>query len=162
MSKYKMQSILAGHSGCKIYLMEDENKRPFVRKFSKDINYNERLKLQCEKQKNFHSLILKAPKVLACGINEEGLFYFDMEYIHGITLAEYIKKIHVSEIQEIVNILTSQIELFNYKVYEDNSKIFDDKIKNLYKSINIDGGMSKFMVYHNDYGWQDNCKEINQ
>ena len=136
MSKYKMQSILTGHSGCKIYLMEDENRRHFVRKFSKNINYNERLKLQCEKQKNFHNLMIQAPKVISCGKNEEGLFYFDMEYVHGITLAEYIKRIKVNEIQEIVNILTQQMKHFNYRGYEDNSKIFCNKIEDLYKKIN--------------------------
>ena len=136
MNNYKLQCELNGHSGCKIYLMEDENKGHFVRKFSKNINYNERLKLQYEKQKNFYNQMIQVPKVLSCGVNEEGLFYFDMEYIHGVTLSEYIKRIEVNKLQEIVNILTFQIEHFKYKGYEDNSKIFYNKIEDLYKKVN--------------------------
>ena len=37
---------LGGHSGCQIYLIEDDDGKTFVRKISKDEDYNERLKAQ--------------------------------------------------------------------------------------------------------------------
>ena len=151
---YKIQSELSGHSGCKIYLIEDENKRHFVRKFSKDVSYNERLKSQYEKQKNFHHRYIHAPKVLSYGTDKRGLFYFDMEYVHGITLAEYIKKIEVNEIQEIVNILTSQMEHFTYKGYEDNTNVFLKKIDSLSKIINA-SSMRKGLELLAKYDWKN-------
>ena len=36
-----------------------------------------------------------------------GLYYFDMEYIHGITMAEYLKEVEVNEIKGIVDVLIS-------------------------------------------------------
>ena len=131
MSKYNLKSELSGHSGCKIYLLEDANKKIIVRKFSKDVAYNERLKLQCEKQKNFKNPVINAPKVLNCGTNDAGLFYFDMDYIRGVTLSEYIRNINVDELNDIVEILTFQIENINFKECKNNSNAFTDKIKNL-------------------------------
>ena len=154
MSDYKIQSILNGHSGCKIYLMEDENKQYFVRKFSKDINYNDRLRMQCEKQKNFHHLMIHTPKVIHSNFNDEGLLYFDMEYIHGITLAEYIKRIEVSEIREIVDILTSQIENFNYKNTKNDSDVFINKIEDLYEKID-DPMMCRGLNILSNYNWNN-------
>lgn len=99
---------LGGHSGCKIFLCEKDNKY-FVRKYSSSIKYNSRLEAQCEKQKNFKSSIIKTPKVLGQGY-EEGIFFFDMEYLQGITLAKYITKVDVSEIQGIVDLLIRNID----------------------------------------------------
>ena len=96
MNGCKIQTRLSGHSGCKIFLMENESKKPFVRKISKDVGYNARLKSQCEKQKHFRHQLIRTPKIFSQGITDDGLFYFDMEYIHGITLAEYIRKIDVN------------------------------------------------------------------
>ncbi len=135
MNNNRVQYELIGHSGCKIYLMKDGNENNFIRKFSKNVDYNERLKLQCEKQKSFHGLYIRSPKVLSNGIDKNGLFYFDMEYIHGITLAEYIKKVDVNEIQKIIDMLISQMEPFTYRGYTDNSKIFSAKIKDLVRKI---------------------------
>ena len=93
---------LGGHSGCKILLMEDAIGRNFVRKFSRDIGYNARLEAQCDKQEKFKDDGAKAPAVLNQGISDDGLFYFDMEYIQGITLAERIKSVQIGEIRGLV------------------------------------------------------------
>ena len=98
---------LGGHSGCQILLCEDESGETFVRKISSSIDYNERLLVQKEKQENFHDGLIKVPQVLRDGYLSNGLFYFDMEYVHGITLAEYIKEVEVNEIKGIVDVLIS-------------------------------------------------------
>ena len=135
MNGCKIQTRLSGHSGCKIFLMENESKKPFVRKISKDVGYNARLKSQCEKQKHFRHQLIRTPKIFSQGITDDGLFYFDMEYIHGITLAEYIRKIDVNEIHELVDILTSQIEQYTYRGYADNSAVFLSKLEDLNSKI---------------------------
>ena len=100
---------LGGHSGCQIYLMESDDGSVYVRKISKDREYNKRLKLQSEKQAAFSSVPIKAPKVLNSGYTEDGLYYFDMEYIQGITLAEYIKTMEIGKIKGLVEALVASI-----------------------------------------------------
>ena len=100
---------LGGHSGCGIFLYENEDGTSFVRKVSKDLDYNERLKAQYEKQHAFVGGSIRAPKVLGQGYNEAGLFYFDMEYIRGVTLAEYIKSIEIGKVRSIVDMMVGSL-----------------------------------------------------
>lgn len=101
---------LGGHSGCHILLIENNDGFVFVRKISKDIEYNPRLEKQCDKQMQFASKgDIKAPAVYNKGMNEDGLFFFDMEYIQGITLAEKIKSYEIGKIRGVVETLTANI-----------------------------------------------------
>lgn len=100
---------LGGHSGCKILLIEDDDGHVYVRKVSKDRDYNARLKIQSEKQASFDGNPIKAPKVLNSGYTTDGLFFFDMEYIQGITLAEYIKTIEIGKMKGLVEALISSL-----------------------------------------------------
>ena len=105
MNKYN----LGGHSGCQIFLIEKDDGRVFVRKISKDKEYNNRLKMQSDKQAAFRGNLVKAPQVYEQGYIENGLFYFDMEYIQGITLAEYIKTMEIGKIKGLVTALIGSI-----------------------------------------------------
>lgn len=98
---------LGGHSGCLVYLMEDDDGNAFIRKVSRDLEYNERLRAQCRKQQEFHRTPIQVPTVRNEGYTEAALYYFDMEYIPGITLSEYIKTMEIGKIQGLVEILTS-------------------------------------------------------
>ena len=100
---------LGGHSGCKIILIEEDDGFTFVRKISKDKWYNDRLQKQCEKQASFKGGKIKTPTVYNRGLNEEGLFYFDMEYIQGMTLAEHIKSMEIGAIKGLVESLVSSL-----------------------------------------------------
>lgn len=100
---------LGGHSGCQIYLMEDDSGNMYVRKISKDIDYNDRLKVQSDKQSMFKGKSIYVPAVLQQGYTSEGLFYFDMEYVQGITLAEYIKTMKIGKIAGLVEALVSSL-----------------------------------------------------
>lgn len=113
---------LGGHSGCAIYLIENDDGSVFVRKISKDISYNERLKIQCKKQAEFKAGSIKAPAVYNSGINEDGLFYFDMEYISGITLAEYIKSVEIGKVHDLVSILVDNLVPKVETVVDDTTK----------------------------------------
>lgn len=129
------QYNLGGHSGCQIYLIEDDGS-VFVRKISKDIDYNARLKIQCEKQAAFDSSFIKAPIVYNQGYTNEGLFYFDMEYIQGMTLAEHIKTMEIGEIRGLVESLVSSLvpkTLIKASIEEQNTAkdIFLKKISDL-------------------------------
>lgn len=118
---------LGGHSGCRILLIEEDDGTVFVRKISKDKEYNDRLKEQSEKQAIFSGNPIKAPKVLNTGMTEEGLFFFDMEYIRGITLAEYIKTMEIGKVKGLVeNLVVSLVPASKKKLNnEEKQKITD-------------------------------------
>lgn len=86
---------LKGNSGCSIHLMSGDGL--FVRKTSTSVGYNVRLEQQCAKQCCFHSNILKTPKVFAQGYID-GYFYFDMEYVVGVKLSDYIYQNPISRV----------------------------------------------------------------
>ena len=141
---------LGGHSGCQIILMENNDGFVFVRKISKDVAYNQRLEKQCEKQAAFTSNgDIKAPEVYNSGINEDGLFFFDMEYVQGITLAEKIKSYEIGKIRGVVEILVKNLipaerkivtpeeaerirSIFSTKIGELNNKLakYDNDVVN--------------------------------
>lgn len=132
---------LGGHSGCKVILIEKENNGYFVRKISKNHEYNSRLKEQCHKQKNFDKKYIKAPKVIDEGYTNEGLFYFDMEYVRGVTLDEYIKGVEVGKIDNLVSNIVESImpkqSSFEYIYSAKLNKIFQTKIKSLKDSVDL-------------------------
>lgn len=134
---------LGGHSGCQILLCEDESRETFVRKISSSIDYNERLLMQKEKQENFHDGVIKVPQVLGDGYLSNGLYYFDMEYVHGITLAEYIKEVEVNEIKGIVDVLISSARTEReYQSGVASPEAFRNKIKDLkYKLSKLDNSI---------------------
>ncbi len=131
---------LGGHSGCKIFLMENEEGPIFVRKISKDKEYNERLKVQCEKQAFFDGGKIKAPKVYNTGTTEEGLFFFDMEYVQGITLAERIKTMEIGKVRGVVESLVQNlVPKESIKITPEEKEriveIFQNKVVNLKKEL---------------------------
>ena len=133
---------LGGHSGCQIYLIEDDDGKIFVRKISKDEDYNERLKAQSEKQASFNGNPVKAPAVLNQGYTEEGLYFFDMEYVQGITLAEYIKTMEIGKVKGLVESLVSIIipkrSITSIpECKSDASQIFAKKLSGLRKTLSV-------------------------
>lgn len=148
---------LGGHSGCKILLLE-ENNIYFVRKFSASVDYNKRLEKQCIKQEKFVGQSIKTPKILKKGYDSNGLFYYDMEYVQGITLAKYISKIDVSKICDIVNLIIKNID-FSINSNVDQSifknKILDlkNKTKHLQNTIVNDA-----IVFLSNFNWSDFCE----
>ena len=101
---------LSGHSGCRLYLYKDSD-RIFIRKDAGHKDYNNRLKKQFVKQKKFNLKDINTPKIYTYGLNEKGVFYFDMEYINGITLSEYMRTIKVKEIVTLINLLFENLPI---------------------------------------------------
>ena len=95
---------LKGHSGCKLFIIQSDNSDYIdcVRKVSKNIHYNKRLKAQYLKQKRFKSKIFDVPEVVNSG-KTNNLFYFDMQYIRGSTLASEIGFMDTITIEKIIN-----------------------------------------------------------
>ena len=126
---------LGGHSGCKILLCEKENNELFVRKISSDSDYNKRLKIQAKKQVEYSNPNIRVPKVLNSGINEDGLFFFDMEYIQGITMSEYIKTIEIGKVRSICENIVTNIVSIDSNETEVTECVFKNKIKSLKRKL---------------------------
>ena len=122
---------LGGHSGCKILLCEKNNNEIFVRKISSDKNYNKRLAVQAKKQETYSNPNIKVPKVLQTGYTDDGLFYFDMEYVQGITMAEYIKTIEICKVRSICESIVNNIVSRDSENTDVDESIFTTKIASL-------------------------------
>ena len=122
---------LGGHSGCKILLCEKNNNEIFVRKNSSDKNYNKRLAVQAKKQATYSNPNIKVPKVLQTGYTDDGLFYFDMEYVQGITMAEYIKTIEIGKVRSICESIVNNIVSRDSENTDVDESIFTTKIASL-------------------------------
>ena len=112
MNKYN----LGGHSGCQIFLMEDDDGKNYVRETAKcggfhqtstaDFSRHERL---CGMDFHHYSLIAFQTKCHARIYGCRGLYFFDMEYIQGVTLAEYIKTMEIGKVKGLVEALVSSL-----------------------------------------------------
>jgi hypothetical protein len=111
-TKIKLLKELSGHSGCKIYLLE-EGPNIYVRKYSASVNYNERFLNQINKQSSFEYLNIKSPKILK-QYYENGLLGCDMEFIRGYQFNEWYYLIPSKELDSIVDSLLMFISC-NYK-----------------------------------------------
>ena len=153
---------LGGHSGCKILLCETDDNKTFVRKVSGSKEYNIRLKLQAEKQKKYKCNSIKAPEVLDTGMTENGLFYFDMEYIQGITLSEYMKTIEVGKERSLVEAIVHNVVAIN--VTDEggvvDETIFIDKIRSLQNKLTPHNNetINRAIAMLRSHSWKRFCK----
>ena len=121
---------LIGHSGCDVRLIEGH--KSFVRKTSKDIDYNKRLIRQCQKQKNYSGFV---PKILSEGY-DNNLYYFDMEFIRGESVASLLRHCLVTEIENICDLLIDIIKENRATRYIIKSEsTINRKIKNTHSII---------------------------
>jgi tRNA A-37 threonylcarbamoyl transferase component Bud32 len=130
---------LNGHSGCDISLYDNN----VVRKISPTLEYNGRLKSQMERQQSFSHYILKSPQVYNWGYTDNGLFYFDMEYIHGVNLNIYFQREKLHKCMEIIDLITS----FQTNVEQINVR---DQVINKIQHIKLDED-TKEILMSNDW-----------
>jgi hypothetical protein len=115
-----MNNLKSGLSGCKLELLDNLS----LRKYSSSMEYNSRLSSQIEKQKLFSNFILKnidTPKIY--NSNFESLYYFDMEYISGLSFEEYFSTSCIKNIDFVIHTL---FEYFDFLI----SNIRISNIKN--------------------------------
>lgn len=127
---------LSGHSGCRLTLYQEQD-RIFLRKDAGTVSYNKRLKRQYLKQRFFSMSGIKTPSIFKRGYNEAGVFFFDMEYINGIALAEYMKSIKIKEIVDLVNLLFRSLSINQGIYFPKANIIFTQKINALSEKLDM-------------------------
>jgi hypothetical protein len=142
---------MSGNSGCTILLLR-ENSKTFVRKISASIDYNERLKKQAEKQENFVSCNVEiiVPKILRKNFTPKGYYYFDMDYVQGGVLSDYIRKNDINNIKPVVD---KVLNFLNRKSLEtfDATNIINEKLN----SLKCDNKVKDIILNNN---WQNTPK----
>ncbi len=133
---------LSGHSGCEVDLCKD-GEEIFVRKSSGSEEYSHRLKKQFIKQKKFLLSTVQTPKILRYGTEKDGIFWFDMEFVNGITLAEYMHNIKVKEIVDLMKVLFSSLMIKDGKTNNKANELFGAKISSLKKKLGTENPLLK-------------------
>ena len=125
---------LYGHSGCGVSLIKSNNmykENLFVRKVSKDQEYNPRLEKQFFKQNGFNHPDIKSPRIYSSGFCGD-LFYFDMEYIEGRPLHDFIASNHPND---SIKILKTIFNIYKSTSYPVVDKLIKAKLKSLSSTV---------------------------
>ena len=138
--KFKCIKNFIGHSGCRLCLYKDKDTF-FLRKDAGQISYNNRLRRQCAKQKWFKLDYVKTPKILRYGYDYNNLFYFDMEFINGIIMSEYMNQIKIKEIVDLISLLFKSLPIEQGVINNKSQTIFKEKILSLYKTCDTNNSL---------------------
>lgn len=133
---FELIKTLSGHSGCRLNLYKDGSK-VLLRKDAGKPDYNRRLKKQFIKQKLFKLAEVKTPVIYDYGLDKNGVFYFDMEFINGITLAESMKSIKIKEIVDLIGLLFRSLPISDGVINTKSQEIFQNKISALSRTCDI-------------------------
>ena len=137
-----------GHSGCHIYLQEEAGKK-FIRKISASQEYNSRLLKQMEKQQLFNHSDFYTPTVYKSGYTNN-LFYFDMEFIRGAPMHNYVS------LNSINNIMPIFDKIYNYLQEKvDNTKDITPLINKKLSSLipRLPSYTNKYYNYCREHDW---------
>ena len=138
--------ILNGHSGCKVMLCHEE-KVKYVRKISPSVDYNHRLISQLEKQKKFleKNDKISVPKVLKKGYSDK-LFYFDMEYINGSLMSDFIKNSEMPSVDPYLGVIQKYLNPDEKIKSQDITSLVKEKLRVLKKvSLNHEDYVKKIL-----------------
>ena len=137
-----------GHSGCEVYLHEESGKK-YIRKVSASLQYNSRLIKQMNKQKSFEHSVIRTPAVYKSGYAKD-LFYFDMEFIRGVPMHNYVSLNNMNNILPIFDQICDYLQ--NIKTTEgDITTKIRDKLVSLEPNLTSD--VVKYCDYCRDYDW---------
>jgi thiamine kinase-like enzyme len=147
------KKTLKGNSGCRIELLSDSSERFFVRKISSSIEYNERLENQIIKQEFFEAECFQVPKIFEKGRTNEGLVFFDMEFIPGKSLSEYMDGVLPNAlIDDLLKLINQISQLGNQPKYQKSSLVRIKAIAEGAARMNVDRKICNFLL---EYSWDD-------
>jgi hypothetical protein len=139
-----MSKITTGLSGCKIEILEGGG----LRKTSASKEYNSRLSSQIDKQKHFSHFILKnieTPNII--NINKINLYYFDMEYVSGLSFDSYLSSATKKDLDFIIDTLYGYFDFLAENSKEYSHKESKDKIIHKLETLKSTTTYQKYIDY---------------
>lgn len=136
-----MNNLNYGLSGCKLELLDSK----LVRKYSSTIEYNSRLTKQIDKQILFSKFILKSidtPKIY--NVSKKELYFFDMDYISGLSFYEYFMTSNIVDIDFVVITLFSY---FDYLISTSKNNIINNQILEKIDSLEEKSNYKNYLNY---------------
>lgn len=130
-----MNIMLRGNSGCDISVIENSG-RLIVKKTSRDERYNDRLYRQYVKQKGFTSSVFSPAETYGFAL-EDGRASFTMEYLNGMTMAEALRTLELSQVPGLGSVMMSVIPR-DIRRCESANGAFRDKLASLEKDRRMD------------------------
>jgi tRNA A-37 threonylcarbamoyl transferase component Bud32 len=137
-----------GHSGCEVCLHEEDGEK-YIRKISASSQYNSRLIKQMGKQQSFKHDVLQTPTVYRSGYIDN-LFYFDMEFIRGVPMHNYVSLNSMNNILPIFDKVCDYLHNIDTAKGDITAKI-EDKLISLEPILT--SAMAKYCDYCRDYDW---------
>jgi len=137
-----------GHSGCEVCLHE-ENGKKYIRKISASLQYNSRLIKQMDKQQSFKHGELRTPVVYKSGYTDD-LFYFDMEFIRGVPMHNYVSLNNMNNILPVFDKICDYLQNISTKKGDITAEI-GHKLASLEPKLTPD--ISKYCDYCRNYDW---------
>jgi len=132
--------VLNGNSGCELKLINSG----VIRKTSITTEYNIRLDNQIRLQSEFTHHTMKTPKILDSGLID-GKRYYDMEFINGQKLSDYLNN---SKFEDTVRLFNRVLSFINEN---DEGEVYTPtyytlaKLEEIEKKISIDVSISNFV-----------------
>ena len=111
-----------GLSGCKIELIDN----CIIRKYSSSVAYNQRLACQFDKQFVFSQLdhkCIQTPTIISARCHNDDLYYFEMEYVPGLTFDEFFS---VCSLKDVEFVIESLFEYFDNLI--QHSRIYSEHV----------------------------------
>lgn len=104
---------LAGLSGARVFILTKDGRHWLVRKSARDEAASARLAVQARKQRTFASAIngvVRTPRILDEG-QRDGRFYYDMEFVHGLDGASFLRQATYGEVVTLADRLCEYLRV---------------------------------------------------
>lgn len=142
---------LEGRSGCRLQIIPKEGVY-FVRKYSKDASYNQRLLAQIKKQRIFFSenavVGFSTPEVIEQSVASENEAWFDMPYVHGQKYSELFERSSISEIKDLSGKFIQYFkDQFNSaKTTPVHAPVFLEKVRSIRQTLSLRADIDQQLV----------------
>ena len=130
---------IKGHSGCKLAVFS-EKERTLVRKSSPGKHYDQRLRLQAEKQQRFSNRLSSFSELVIPEVVSIDKKCFIMDFFHGEDAITFFDSCNIRQIDALID---SLICFLNHSISNSQLEIFDkpgflDKLNSIEKKITSD------------------------
>lgn len=128
--------VLRGNSGCRVELIR-HGETQIVRKIAASTDYNFRLRSQMEIQNRAEGFPFDTPEVFRDGYLHDGRFYFDMEYVSGISLQQGLEVANVKQISSYAERVAEILKFFSETPPTSGPQAFNSKLQNLKTNLEL-------------------------